>query len=120
MRSFALPWIPHDDVILPADRLPELFPHVDARPWFADPGMARETAFRNSSLQGAYFIVAARALGWDVGPMSGFDGSAVDAAFFGDQPAVKTNFIATFGKADAATIFDRSPRPTFDQFNRIG
>lgn len=101
--------------------LPWLFPHApDAKNWF-DSEEARYThAFRNSSLQGAYFIVAARALGFDVGPMSGFDNAKVDAAFFGDQPSVKSNFIATFGHADPSTIFGRLPRPEFDQFNTIG
>jgi 3-hydroxypropanoate dehydrogenase len=102
------------------EQLPWLFPHApDAKHWFADNEARYTHAFRNSSLQGAYFIVAARALGIDVGPMSGFDHDAVDAAFFGDQPNVKTNFISTLGFADHTTIFDRLPRPTFDQFNKI-
>lgn len=104
------------------EQLPWLFPHTDARSWFeGDDKLAvrQAHAIRNSSLQGAYFIVAARALGWDVGPMSGFDNAAVDAAFFADTPAVKSNFIATFGHGDDATIFDRSPRPQFETFNRI-
>ena len=104
------------------EELPWLFPHTDAKSWFAgDDKLATRQAhaFRNSSLQGGYFILAARALGWDVGPMSGFDNAAVDAAFFGDTPSVKSNFIATFGRGDPSTIFDRSPRPAFDKFNRI-
>ncbi|MEQ8310019.1 MAG: malonic semialdehyde reductase [Sphingopyxis sp.] len=100
--------------------LPELFPHTDARSWFAgNDALAETTAFRNSSLQGAYFIMAARALGLDTGPMSGFDNAAVDEAFFADQPKVKSNFISTLGYGDPATIFDRSPRPGFDRFNRL-
>lgn len=100
--------------------LPELFPHTDARSWFAgNDALAEATAFRNSSLQGAYFIMAARALGLDTGPMSGFDNAAVDQAFFADQPKVKSNFISTLGYGDPATIFDRSPRPGFDRFNRL-
>lgn len=100
--------------------LPELFPPADARSWFAhSPEVAKTTAFRNSSLQGAYFIFAARALGLDTGPMSGFDNAAVDAAFFADQPTVKSNFIATLGYGDSSTIFDRLPRPEFGKFNRI-
>ena len=92
----------------------------DARGWFAgNEELAHTTAFRNSSLQGAYFIVAARALGLDTGPMSGFNNAAVDAAFFADQPSVKSNFVSTLGYGDPATIFDRSPRPDFDRFNRI-
>jgi 3-hydroxypropanoate dehydrogenase len=100
--------------------LPELFPHTDARSWFAGNRELREaSAFRNSSLQGGYFIVAARALGLDVGPMSGFDGGAVDKAFFADQPSVRTNFIATLGHGDRSTLHERSPRPAFERFNRL-
>lgn len=101
------------------EHLPQLFPHTDARPWFADAAGREVSAFRNSSLQGAYFIIAARALGFDTGPMSGFDNAAVDAAFFGDTPNVKSNFIATLGVGDPASIFDRLPRPPFEQFNTI-
>lgn len=102
------------------EHLPELFPHTDARSWFTDDQAAREaSAFRNSTLQGAYFIIAARALGLDTGPMSGFDAEAVDAAFFADQPRVTANFISTLGYGDPSTIFDRSPRPAFEKFNRI-
>ncbi|MFW2852949.1 malonic semialdehyde reductase [Sphingomonas sp. TX0543] len=100
--------------------LPELFPHTDAKAWFEGNLPLREAhAFRNSSLQGAYFIMAARALGLDTGPMSGFDAAQVDAAFFADQPNVRTNFISTLGHGDPATIFDRLPRPAFEKFNRI-
>ncbi|MEN3747087.1 malonic semialdehyde reductase [Sphingomonas sp. HF-S3] len=102
------------------EQLPWLFPHApDAKNWFPTEEVRRTHAMRNSSLQGAYFIIAARALGFDVGPMSGFDHDKVDAHFFADQPTVKTNFIATFGHADPATIHDRLPRPEFDQFNRV-
>ncbi len=101
------------------ETLPQFFPHVDARPWFADPAGREVAAFRNSSLQGAYFIIAARALGFDTGPMSGFDNAKVDAAFFGDTPSVKSNFIATLGVGDPSTIFGRLPRPEFGQFNTI-
>jgi len=102
------------------EHLPALFPHTDARSWFAgNEALAQTTAFRNSSLQGAYFILAARALGLDTGPMSGFNNDAVDAAFFADQPKVKSNFISTLGYGDPATIFERSPRPGFERFNRI-
>jgi len=102
------------------EHLPEFFPHTDARSWFAGKdALAETTAFRNSSLQGAYFILAARALGLDTGPMSGFDNDAVDKAFFADQPKVKSNFIATLGYGDPATIFERSPRPGFERFNRL-
>lgn len=102
------------------EHLPELFPHTDARSWFAgNAAHAETTAFRNSSLQGGYFILAARALGLDTGPMSGFDNAAVDAAFFADQPNVKSNFISTLGYGDPASIFERSPRPDFGRFNSI-
>ena len=102
------------------EHLPELFPHTDARSWFDGQRELREaSAFRNSSLQGGYFILAARALGLDTGPMSGFDAGAVDAAFFADTPGVRTNFIATLGYGDPATLHPRSPRPPFETFNRI-
>ena len=101
------------------EQLPWLFPHTDAKSWFPDPEARKAHALRNSSLQGAYFLIAARAFGWDTGPMSGFDPAAVDAAFFADQPSVHANFIATFGKGDPASIFGRSPRPEFGQFNQI-
>jgi 3-hydroxypropanoate dehydrogenase len=100
--------------------LPELFPHADAKSWFDGNRELREaSAFRNSSLQGAYFIMAARALGLDTGPMSGFDGGKVDAAFFADTPSVRTNFISTLGHGDPASVYERLPRPAFDRFNRI-
>ena len=102
------------------EHLPELFPHTDARSWFVgNEELIRSTAFRNSSLQGAYFIIAARALGLDTGPMSGFDAAAVEAAFFADTPNIKANFISTLGYGDPSTIFGRSPRPDFEMFNRI-
>lgn len=102
------------------EHLPELFPHTDARSWFVgNEALAQTTAFRNASLQGAYFILAARALGLDTGPMSGFNNAAVDEAFFADQPNVKSNFISTLGYGDPASIFERSPRPDFARFNRI-
>jgi 3-hydroxypropanoate dehydrogenase len=96
------------------DRLPELFPHADARSWFTgSPELARETAFRNSSLQGAYFIIAARALGWDTGPMSGFVKPLVDAEFWAGTN-VETNFICTLGKGSDENLFPRSPRLSFE------
>lgn len=102
------------------EHLPELFPHADARSWFVgNEALRAESAMRNSTLQGAYFIIAARALGLDTGPMSGFDSAKVDAAFFADTPNVTTNFISTLGHGDPATIFARSPRPPFEKFNRI-
>ncbi|OGS52741.1 MAG: malonic semialdehyde reductase [Erythrobacter sp. RIFCSPHIGHO2_12_FULL_63_10] len=102
------------------DELPWLFPHTDARSWFAGDETAREAhAFRNSSLQGAYLMIAARALGLDCGPMSGFDADAVNAAFFADQPRHRINFICAIGYGDPASIFGRSPRPDFAKFDRI-
>ncbi len=101
------------------EQLPELFPHADARSWFkGNETLAEATAFRNSSLQGGYFILAARALGLDTGAMSGFDNAAVDSAFFAGK-TVKSNFICTIGYGDPASIFERSPRPGFDRFNKI-
>ena len=102
------------------EQLPWLFPHTDAKSWFSGNEEAREeSAFRNSTLQGAYFILAARALGLDTGPMSGFDNAGVDKEFFADQPKWKSNFISTLGYGDPSTIFERSPRPDFNTFNRI-
>jgi 3-hydroxypropanoate dehydrogenase len=100
------------------EHLPKLFPHVDARPWFADPAFREEAAFRNSSLQGAYFLIAARALGLDTGPMSGFDNAGVDAAFFAGT-TVKSNFISTLGYGDPATLHERLPRFAFAEANTI-
>lgn len=102
------------------EQLPWLFPHNPGiADYFGDRAVREVMALRNSSLQGAYFIIAARALGLDTGPMSGFDNAAVDAAFFADRPNVKSNFISTLGYGDPATIFDRSPRPDFERFNQI-
>lgn len=96
------------------DKLPQLFPHADARPWFADkPDLIAATAFRNSSLQGGYFIIAARALGLDCGPMSGFDAAKLDEAFFAGT-TLKSNFICNLGHGDPAKLFVRSPRLAFD------
>lgn len=101
-----------------ADKLPELFPQVDARPWFADPVMARETAFRNSSLQAGYFILAARALGWDTGPMSGFDKAVVDAAFWAGS-RTETNLIVSLGKGTTEMMWPRLPRLAFEDVASI-
>ena len=101
------------------EKLPKLFPHADAKPWFeGKPEMISATAFRNSSLQGAYFIMAARALGLDCGPMSGFDHAKVDAAFW-TGTAVKTNFVCNLGRGDPSKIFARSPRLSFEEACRI-
>ena len=97
------------------EQLPKLFPHADARAWFAsNEALAQETAFRNSTLQGAYFILAARAVGLDCGPMSGFDGAKVNAEFFPDGKW-KVNFIVNLGYGDATNLFPRGPRLDFDE-----
>ena len=102
------------------EELPWLFPHTDAKSWFeGDEAGREEGAFRNSALQGAYLMLAARALGLDCGPMSGYDPAAVNAAFFADEPRHRANFICAIGFGDPASIFDRSPRPDFGKFNRI-
>ncbi|MEO1488904.1 MAG: malonic semialdehyde reductase, partial [Pseudomonadota bacterium] len=100
------------------EELPWLFPHTDAKSWFEGDEKGREEgAFRNSSLQGAYLMLAARALGLDCGPMSGFDADAVNAAFFADEPRHRVNFLCSIGYGDPASVFDRSPRPAFHKFN---
>jgi 3-hydroxypropanoate dehydrogenase len=102
------------------EELPWLFPHTDAKSWFeGDEEGRREGAFRNSSLQGAYLILAARAVGLDCGPMSGFDADKVNQAFFADNPRHRANFLCSVGYGDPESIFERSPRPDFDRFNRI-
>jgi len=101
------------------EKLPMLFPHADAKPWFeGKPEMIAATAFRNSSLQGGYFILAARALGLDCGPMSGFDAAKVDQAFWAGT-TVKTNFICNLGRGDPSKIYGRSPRLSFEDACRI-
>ena len=101
------------------EQLPWLFPHTDARSWFLKDELRHANAFRNSSLQGAYLMLAARALGLDCGPMSGFDNAAVDADFFAGEANWKSNFICSIGYGDPASIFGRSPRPDFDKFNQV-
>ncbi|HCF24302.1 MULTISPECIES: malonic semialdehyde reductase [unclassified Novosphingobium] len=102
------------------EQLPWLFPHTDARAWFVgNDELRKKSAFLNTTLQGAYFIMAARALGLDTGPMTGFSNEAVDAAFFADQPNYKSVMLSTLGYGDPASIFERSPRPDFDTFNSI-
>jgi nitroreductase len=102
------------------EKLPVLFPHApDARSWFAGNAASIEaTAFRNSALQGAYFILAARAIGLDTGPMSGFDAAKVNAEFFPDGK-FKVNFICNLGHGDHSKVFGRSPRLSFDEACRI-
>lgn len=102
------------------EQLPTLFPHADARSWFVgNQPLIDTTAFRNSSLQGAYLLLAARSLGLDCGPMSGFDPAGVDAAFFAGTQ-VKSNFLINIGYGDAGrNLFPRSPRLSFEQACRI-
>jgi 3-hydroxypropanoate dehydrogenase len=97
------------------EKLPRLFPHTDARSWFAgNEALIRDTAFRNSSMQGAYLILAARALGLDAGPMSGFDAAGVDREFFAGT-TLRANFLCNLGHGDAAKLFPRSPRLPFEE-----
>ncbi len=101
------------------DRLPFLFPHADARSWFAgNPALAETTAFRNGTLQGAYLILAARAVGLDAGPMSGFDNAKLDEMFFAGT-TWKSNFLVNLGYGDPAGLFPRSPRLSFDEAARL-
>ncbi len=99
--------------------LPRLFPHnPDAINWFKGKPFAEPTAFRNGTLQGGYFIIAARALGIDCGPMSGFDAAKVDAEFWAGT-TVRTNFLCAIGRGDPAKVFARSPRFSFDEVCRV-
>ena len=101
------------------EKLPQLFPHTDARSWFAGkPDLIASAAFRNGSLQGGYLILAARAIGLDCGPMSGFDNARVDAEFWAGT-AVRTNFICNLGHGDPSKLMPRSPRFRFDEACRI-
>lgn len=98
------------------NELPRLMPAIDAKSWFVgNDALIESTAFRNSSLQGGYFMLAARAVGLDVGPMSGFDNAAVDAAFFAGT-TIKSNFICNLGYGDATKLYPRAPRPAFEEF----
>ncbi|CAD5372386.1 oxidoreductase subunit of the alternative pyrimidine degradation pathway [Rubrivivax sp. A210] len=101
------------------EQLPRLFPHTDARAWFVGkPAMIEATALRNSSLQGGYLIMAARALGLGCGPMSGFDAAAVDAAFWAGT-SVRSNFVCTLGQGDPTQVHARNPRLAFDEACRL-
>jgi len=101
------------------EKLPHLFPHADARSWFVgNPELIQSTAFRNSSLQGAYLILAARALGLDCGPMSGFDSAKVDAAFF-PGGKLKSNFLINLGYGDLSKVHPRNPRLAFEETCQI-
>ncbi|HEY5781677.1 MAG TPA: malonic semialdehyde reductase [Lysobacter sp.] len=102
------------------DKLPYLFPHADAKSWFdSKPEPALETAaLRNGSLQGAYVLMAARAVGLDCGPMSGFNNAMVDEAFFAGT-RIKSNFLINLGHGDPAKLFPRSPRLSFDEAAQV-
>lgn len=101
------------------EHLPDLFPHTDAKSWFeGDEKAIRETATRNATLQGAYFIIAARAVGLDCGPMSGFDTPGVKEAFFPGEN-VEIDFLCNLGYGDPDSIFERSPRFKFDEVCEI-
>ncbi len=101
------------------EKLPALFPHTDARSWFVgNEELSKATAFRNGTLQGAYFMIAARALGLDCGPMSGFDNAGVDREFLGDT-SWKSNFLCSIGYGTDENLFPRSPRLDFDQACKI-
>jgi 3-hydroxypropanoate dehydrogenase len=101
------------------EKLPFLFPHADAKSWFVGKKeFADTTAFRNSSLQGGYFIIAARAVGLDCGPMSGFDHAKIDEEFWAGT-TVRTNFICNLGHGDPSKLFARSPRLPFDEACRM-
>jgi 3-hydroxypropanoate dehydrogenase len=101
------------------DQASKLFPIADVRPWFeGSEEVVYPVAFRNSTLQGAYFIIAARALGFDTGPMSGFDNAAVDRAFLAGT-SYKSNFLCTVGHGNPATLHKRMPRPPFADFNKV-
>jgi 3-hydroxypropanoate dehydrogenase len=101
------------------EKLPKLFPFADARSWFAgNKPFVESTAFRNSSLQGAYFVIAARSIGLDCGPMSGFDNAKVDAAFF-EGTTWKSNFICNLGYGDSGKLRPRAPRLEFNEACKI-
>lgn len=101
------------------EKLPYLFPHADARSWFVgNQPLIESAAFRNGTLQGAYLLLAARSLGLDCGPMSGFDNGKVDAAFFDGTP-VRSNFLINLGYGDPSALFPRSPRLAFAEACRI-
>ena len=102
-----------------AQHIPRLFPHnPGAKDWFREPKLVETTAFRNGTLQGAYFIMAARALGLDCGPMSGFDNAGVDKEFFAGTQ-IKSNFLCALGHGDPSGVFARSPRFSFDEACKI-
>jgi 3-hydroxypropanoate dehydrogenase len=102
------------------EQMPKLFPHADAKAWFKDlpDNILEYIALRNGSLQGAYFILAARSLGLDCGPMSGFNNAKVDAEFFAGT-TIKSNFLCNLGHGDASKLHPRSPRLTFEEACKV-
>ncbi len=123
-KTMAAPWtviIAHDQAF--HEKIPQLFPHnPGAKDWFAEDELRKTTAFRNGTLSGAYLMLAARALGFDCGPMSGFDNAGVDKAFFlGDKDTKnwRSNWLCNIGHGDDSTIFERSPRLAFDEACQI-
>jgi 3-hydroxypropanoate dehydrogenase len=102
------------------EQLPKLFPHADAKAWFKDlpESVLEYVALRNSSLQGAYFMMAARALALDCGPMSGFNNAKVDETFFAGT-SIKSNFLCNLGYGDATKLYSRSPRLSFDEACKV-
>ncbi|RDL48786.1 putative malonic semialdehyde reductase RutE [Ensifer sp. M14] len=102
-----------------AERLPFLFPHTDGKGFFErNPHLVEDTAFRNATLQAGYYMLAARALGLDCGPISGFDAKAVDAIFF-EHTQLRSNFICGLGHGDPSKLFARHPRLPFEEVCRI-
>ena len=123
-KTMSAPWV----VIISHDlefheKIPQLFPHnPGAKDWFADDELRTVTAFRNGTLSGAYLMLAARALGLDCGPMSGFDNAGVDQEFFSGSEDTKnwrSNWLCNIGHGDDGTIFDRSPRLAFEDACQI-
>ena len=123
-KTLAAPWV----VIIAHDldfheKLPDLFPHnPEAKDWFSEPAHRETTAFRNSTLSGAYLMLAARALGLDCGPMSGFDNAGVDQEFFSHDPETqrwRSNWLCNLGYGDESGLFERSPRLAFGAACRI-
>ncbi|MEL6828621.1 MAG: malonic semialdehyde reductase [Pseudomonadota bacterium] len=123
-KTMAAPWV----VIIAHDlefheKIPQLFPHnPGAKDWFADDAHRETTAFRNGTLQGAYLMLAARAIGLDCGPMSGFDNAGVDQEFFSKDDATKnwrSNWLCNIGHGDDSQLFERSPRLSFSEACQI-
>ncbi|MEM6535281.1 MAG: malonic semialdehyde reductase [Pseudomonadota bacterium] len=123
-KTMTAPWVAiiAHDMNFP-DKIPELFPHnPGAKDLFGDPAVREITAFRNGTLSGAYLMLAARALGLDCGPMSGFNNAGVDAEFFAEgtgEAAWRSNWVCNIGHGDPESVFDRSPRLSFEDACRV-